>query len=288
MVQNSACFCLGRGCTELSMAGGEGVDARRYPPQGGPGIAMATACGGAVMLRCTGVGCAWRPQGPGVEGDGLAPWRGLGGTRARVCACLCVCAWGCVCLSACAQVCECMDACVHVCGRVHAWMCVCMLVHVCVCICKYMCACVRARGHVCARLHAYVCVCTPVHVPMCTYAHTKLCMLAHLLTQNCVCSCTVVPEPPYTCAPTLVHALLGVRCASAHICGEGRACRSRAALPLAMGCSSTCAYVKRDSRYSFRQQQGKAANTAGVAPGIREGRIHTRLFHTLPFLHFLS
>lgn len=81
----------------------EGVDARRYPLQGGPGIAMATACG-AVMLRCTEVGCAWRPHGPGVEGDGLAPWGGLGGTRAHVCACLRVCAWGCVLVCMCTSV----------------------------------------------------------------------------------------------------------------------------------------------------------------------------------------
>lgn len=231
-----------------------------------------------------------------MHGDPMAlAWREMGWHHGGVweghvhmCVHVCVFVHGGVCLSACAQVCECMDACVCACGHVCMHGCLCACLCICVCICKYMCACVRARGHVCARLHAYVCVCTPVHVPMCTYAHTKLCMLAHLLTQNCVCSCTVMPEPPYTCAPTLVHALLGVRCASAHICGEGRACCSRAVLPLAMGCSSTCADVKRGSRYSFRQQQGKAANTAGVTPGIREGRLRTRLFHTLPFLHFLS
>lgn len=224
------------------------------------------------------------------------PWRGgrwvgtMGGSGRDTCTCVCMSVCLCMGVCACLHVHRCVSAWMHVCMFVDVCMhgCVCACLCMCVCICKYMCACVRARGHVCARLHAYVCVCTPVHVPMCTYAHTKLCMLAHLLTQNCVCSCTVMPEPPYTCAPTLVHALLGVHCASAHICGEGRACRSRAALPLAMGCSSTCAYVKRGSRYSFRQQQGKAANTAGVAPGIREGRVRTRLFHTLPFLHFLS
>lgn len=199
-----------------------------------------------------------------------------------------------VCVHICMFVHGCVCACLHVYKCVSAWMHVSVLVDMCACMgvcvhaCAFVCACVCARGHVCACLHAYVHVCTSVHVPMCTYAHTKLRMLAHLLTQNCVCSCTVVPEPPRACAPTLVHALLGVRCASAHICGEGRACCSRAALPLAMECSSTCAYVKRGSRYSFWQQQGKAANTAGVAPGIREGRVRTRLFHTLPFLHFLS
>lgn len=173
-------------------------------------------------------------------------------------------------------VCECLWTCVH------AWVCVCVLVHVC----AYANTCVHVCLHMLMYLH--ICMHTCMFVHLCTYAHTKLCMLTHLLTQNSACSCTVVPEPPHACAPTLVHALLGVRCTSAHICGEGRACCSRAVLPLAMGFSSTCAYVKRGSRYSFRQQQGKVANTAGIAPGVREGRVRTQLFHTSPFLHFLS
>lgn len=230
-----------------------------------------------------------------MQGNPTAPaWRemgwhhggGLGGTCAHVCASLCVCAWGCVCLSACAQVCERMDACVCAClwTCVHAWVSVCMLVHVCVhmqthvCmpVCTWACMCMSA-GMTC------MCVCACVNTCMCTPARTRV----HICTQDCVCSC-IVPEPPHVCAPTLVHALLGVRCASAYVCGEGRVRCSHALLPLAMGCSSTCAYVKRGSRYSFRQQQGKAAKTAGVAPGVREGRVRTRLFHTSPFLHFLS